>query len=120
MRLVLLALTASLLTACVPQQMYKWGDYDKGLLASYKDPNDIEALRVKLEAHISTLEASQSKVAPGLYAELGTLYYQKGDAQNARIYYTKERDAWPESAGLMTALLQNMDRRDGAAKEASK
>ena len=112
MRLVFTALSVSLLTACVPQQMYKWGNYDQDLLASYKDPNSVEQMRLKLEAHVAALESNQAKVAPGLYAELGTLYYQKGDAQMARNYYIKERNAWPESAGLMNSLLQNMDRRD--------
>lgn len=117
MRLVLTLLTAFLLTACVPQPMYKWGGYDQALLSAYKDPNKVEELRIRLETHITALEASQNKVPPGLYAEVGTLYYQKGDESKARLYYTKERDTWPESSGLMNAMLQNMDRRDQARKE---
>ena len=118
MRLPLISIACStLLSACVPQPMYKWGGYDQALLSSYKDPNKSEELRLKLEALITAAESSQAKVAPGLYAELGTLYYQKGDESKARLYYSKERDAWPESSGLMNALLQNMDRRDEAKKE---
>ena len=46
-------------------------------------------------------------VAPGLYAELGTLYLQGGDNARAIVFYTKERDAWPESRTLMDGLIQH-------------
>ena len=31
--------------------------------------------------------------------------------------YTKERDAWPESKGLMDALINNVTKRTGAKAE---
>jgi len=77
----------------------------------------MEAMRINLEAHIGAMEKSNQKVAPGLYAELGTLYLQTGSSDLAISYYTKERSAWPESRTLMTALIQNIERRQQAAKE---
>ena len=67
--------------------------------------------RQGLELHIAKMEQSQQKTAPGLYAELGTLYLQAGDSTKAVAMYTKERDAWPESKGLMDALINNVAKR---------
>jgi hypothetical protein len=99
------------LSACVPPSMYQWGNYENGLYKSYQDPNQTEALRIDLESHIKDLESLQQKIPPGLCAELGTLYFQKGDSNTAKFYYAKERDTWPESRGLMTSMIQNIERR---------
>ncbi|MDB5723533.1 MAG: hypothetical protein JWQ16_287, partial [Novosphingobium sp.] len=72
------------LAGCAQHQtMYQWGDYDTLLYRSYKEPDKTVVLQRRLEAHITQLEQSQLKVAPGLYAELGTLYLQTGDAAKA-------------------------------------
>ncbi len=71
----------------------------------------MEAMRLKLESLISEMEAGKQRVAPGLYAELGTLYLQAGSTGKAIDLYSRERASWPESAGLMTAMIQNLERR---------
>lgn len=117
--LFILAITA-ILSACASPGLYKWGSYEQGLYAAYKDPNQVEALRLKLETLINEMETSGGKVAPGLYAELGTLYLQAGNAEKAKGYYVKERDAWPESRGLMGAMIQNIERRQQAKADGGK
>jgi len=107
----------SVLGGCAAPGLYNWGGYDQALYAGYKDVTKMEALRINLEAHIGAMEKSKQKVAPGLYAELGTLYLQTGSSDMAISYYTKERDAWPESRTLMTAMIQNIERRQQAGKE---
>lgn len=87
------------------------------LYQGYKDPNNMEVMRVSLEKHISSVEQSKQKVAPGLYAELGTLYLQQGNNAKAIDLYSKERDAWPESKSLMSAMIASVSRRDQSAKE---
>ena len=105
----------ALLTGCAAPSLYQWGGYDQSLYAGYKDVTKMEALRIKLEAHVGEMEKSNAKVAPGLYAELGTLYLKAGATQKAIDFYTKERNAWPESRVLMTSLIQNLERRQSAA-----
>ena len=112
MRLVIAAFAATLLCGCASQRIYNWGGYDDALYASYKDPAKTEDLRAKLQAHIEAMETSKQKVAPGLYAELGTLYLQSGAKPTAVALYRKERDAWPESAHLMNSLISRLE-RDG-------
>lgn len=120
MRLPLLIICLLSLSGCVTQPQYQWGGYDSLLYAAYKDPSKMEALMVKLEAHIGELEKTNQRVAPGLYAELGTLYLQAGASDKAIRMYARERDAWPESHGLMNAMIKNLERRELSRAEASK
>lgn len=110
-RLILMVSCIVTLTACAPPKLYNWGNYEQGLYNSYKDPNQTEALRISLEEQVVAVEASGQKMAPGLYAELGTLYLQAGSTDKAKMYYEKEKSTWPESATLMSALINNMDRQ---------
>jgi len=101
------------LSACATkkQDMYQWGSYDGLLYDAYKDPSKVEDLRVKLEAQITASESAKQKVAPGLYAELGTIYLQSGAKEKALAYYKLERNTWPESQILMTSMIENIERR---------
>lgn len=117
-KLVVLLVCGLFLTGCANRpSLYQWGSYDAMLYQSYKDPEKVVALRAGLEAHIALMEQSKQKVAPGLYAELGTIYLQSGDATKATAMYTKERDAWPESRGLMDTLIKNVSKPTGAKSE---
>lgn len=116
--ILLLALATLTLSGCATsRQGYDWGRYDQLLYETYKDPVQVEALRIELATHIAALEAGNSKVPPGLYAELGTLYLEAGDTDRAIALYEKERAAWPESRGMMTALIVNLQRRKANPQE---
>lgn len=110
MKVIFIVAVAAALSGCAAPGLYNWGGYDDALYASYKDPSKTEALRTKLETHIAAMETADQKVAPGLYAELGTLYLQAGAKSKAVELYGKERKAWPESTQLMTALITNIQR----------
>lgn len=120
MRIILMAALTMALTGCAAPRVYQWGGYEYGLYASYKDPTQIESLRVNLETLIAEMERTKQKVAPGLYAELGTLYLQAGATDKAVVLYGKERDAWPESRGLMTTMIKNIEKRQLARQESTK
>ena len=118
MKIFLLALCGLVLTGCANRgSIYQWGGYDAMLYQSYKNPEKAVEFRQGLELHIAKMEQSQQKIAPGLYAELGTMYLQTGDSTKAVAMYTKERDAWPESKGLMDALINNVGKRTSAKAE---
>jgi hypothetical protein len=119
MRALIVFAFSLLLAGCAAPRLYNWGGYDQGLYAGYKDVTKMEDLRVKLEKHVAAMELAKQKVAPGLYAELGTLCLQSGATSKAIGFYSQERQAWPESAQLMTSLIQNLERQNansGAAK----
>ena len=118
MKIFLLLVCGLFLTGCANRgSIYQWGGYDTMLYQSYKNPEKAVEFRQGLELHVAKMEQSQQKIAPGLYAELGTLYLQAGDSTKAVAMYTKERDAWPESRGLMDALINNVAKRTGAKAE---
>lgn len=107
-------------SGCVAPGLYQWGGYERDLYGAYKDPAKMEALRLNLETQTNLMEGSGQKVAPGLYAELGTLYLQSGSSDKAIAMYKKEREAWPESKGLMTTMIENLERRQKEKQEPPK
>ncbi len=118
MKLIVLLGCVLLMTGCANRSsLYQWGGYDAMLYQSYKNPEKAIELRTGLETHIAQMEKSMQKVAPGLYAELGTMYLQAGDSTRAVAMYTKERDAWPESRGLMESLIRNVSKTIGPKSE---
>lgn len=119
MRFLALALTFFTLGGCMPQPIYNWGGYESMLYAGYKDPTKMEEMRIGLENHIEAMDKSGQKIAPGLLAELGTLYLQSGSTNKAILMYKRERDTWPESKGLMDSLIKNLERREQARNEAT-
>lgn len=107
--LAMLAITA-LLAGCAKPPRYSWGGYDSNLYGYYKNPNSAENFRTSMEAQFKELESRNQRPAPGLYAELGTLYLERGDRPMALSYYRKERDAWPESRYLMDVMIRNIEK----------
>jgi len=102
-------------TGCATQKgLYDWGGYSGLLYQNYKKPETVAANLVKLQTHVSAMEQGKAKVAPGLYADLGTLYLQAGERDRALENYRKERAAWPESAGLMDSMIKNLDNKPAA------
>lgn len=89
---------------------YDWDNYDGRLYQFYKNPSSADEFRVSMEKHFQVLESQKLRPAPGLYAELGTLYLERGDRQTAQVYYQRERDAWPESRYLMDAMLSQLQK----------
>lgn len=110
MKLFLTAVAAISLTACAPKSLYQWGGYEDMLYRGYKEPEKMETMRLTLEAHVQKLQQSGQKVPPGMNSEIATLYMQAGDKSKAILYYTAEKETWPESRGLMEALIKNLDK----------
>lgn len=105
------------LAACAPKSLYQWGGYEDMLYRGYKEPEKMEVMRTNLEAHVLKLQQSGQKVPPGIYSELATLFLQAGNRAKAATYYALERDTWPESSGLMTALIKNLDNASKETKQ---
>jgi len=109
MKSMIAMLALLVLSGCASQgTLYDWGGYNGMLYESYKKPETTAANLQKLQEHVAKLEKGSFKVAPGLYADLGTLYLQAGDRDRAVENYRKERAAWPESTGLMDAMIKNL------------
>lgn len=117
-KLTLAAGAVLALAGCAQQGMYDWGGYSGLMYQNYKKPESVAANLLTLQAHVTALEVRKTKVAPGLYADLGTLYLQAGDRDRAVENYRKERAVWPESAGLMDAMIKNLASKPVEEKKA--
>ncbi len=108
--LVATAFALSMVGCATKPPLYKWGGYDDLLYQSYKSPDRTEAMRVGLETHLTLLEKEHAVVPPGMYAEIGTIYLEKGDRITAVSFYKKERDTWPESKTLMDSMIKALEK----------
>lgn len=106
-----------MLGGCAQKGLYDWGGYSGLMYQNYKKPESVPANLILLQTHVTALEGHSTKVAPGLYADLGTLYLQAGDRVRAVENYRKERAAWPESAGLMDGMIRNLAGNQGQEKK---
>ncbi len=107
--------------ACAPQQKYYWGNYEEQLYGYYKDPEQLESLMLTLEQAIANAEEGQIEgasldgenppiLAPGLYAEYGYLLMITNRPSEARRYFVREKESWPESSVLMNKMIAVIDR----------
>jgi hypothetical protein len=113
-----LVLTALLsVPGCAGNRMYAWGNYDETLYAHYKNPQDHEKHLEKLKVLVTEAETTGGgKVPPGLYAEYAFALYEAGRADDAVIYFGKEKEKWPESAVIMDKMTRNVQRQEEIRK----
>lgn len=114
-----LALAAALLSAsgCAGNRMYAWGNYDATLYAHYKNPQDHEKHLERLKTLVTEAETTGGgKVPPGLYAEYGFALYETGQAEEALVYFGKEKEKWPESTVIMDKMIRNVRRQEEIRK----
>ena len=110
MRLLSTALIVGFLcaaAACAPQPRFEWGNYELALYRYHKQPAEREDYRAALRAAIERGRADD-RVAPGLYAELGYLSLEDGDAATAITLFQQEMSLFPESAPLMNRIVETL------------
>jgi len=106
--LLLILLVPVLLASCVPQKMYYWGDYSSTLYQSRKVPSEENLLKHKqaLESIIQQSNEQNLRVPPGVYAELGYIYFRQNATDAAVKYFLLEEQTYPESRIFMERLVQ--------------
>jgi len=105
---LLLFLIVFSMISCAPQRMYYWGDYSNTLYAVRKDANDETLLKHQkaLEQIIEESNTRNLRVPPGVYAELGYIYFKQNKKDIAVKYFDLEAKTYPESQVLMSRLTQ--------------
>ena len=107
--LVLLAVVLAS-SGCV-KRTYDWGRFEDRLYRAYRSPEEWPGFRKELVTIIQRSDRRSRKVPPGICAELGYFYYKEGNDAGAIRYFEREMREWPESAGLMTVLIQHVQQR---------
>lgn len=103
----LLLLLVIFFSGCaVPQKMYYWGDYSKTSYQMKKHPSEQTSLehQQSLENIIAESAKNNLRVPPGVYAELGYVYFRQNRKDEAIRYFESERKLYPESSLLMERL----------------
>jgi hypothetical protein len=107
---------AAVLTAvgCTSSKpLYYWGHYEDVVYDMYVHPGEADpATQVALLSEdIQKAEASNQRVAPGIHAHLGYMYYLQGDLDAAYTQFAAERQLYPESGSFIDGMVSRMGRR---------
>lgn len=106
-RLAIVAISVFIVSGCAQQPLYHWGNYSQSLIAYAKNPGETQQFSDKLRKSIDAAE-KKGRVPPGLYAELGYALVELGQDKEAIVWFSKERDRWPESTKLMSRLIERL------------
>lgn len=113
MRHIFLILLATGFSGCATPKIFHWGAYESVLYKSYisegkfSTGEQIDILQKEIEA----AQSKEAKVAPGIYAHLGYLYFQSGDPSAARAAFVTESQHFPESKQFMDRLISKIDNK---------
>ncbi len=102
---VLIALTC---TGCVHQSLFNWGSYEASLYRYYKNPETRQSYKNSLQSALENGERT-GRTAPGLNAELGFLYWEEGHVVQAREYFIREIELFPESSEFIKKYIGDYD-----------
>lgn len=97
------------LAGCAPPALYQWGEYEDSLYRRYVK-EDIAGGEAYLRETIVAAEL-KSRVPPGVYADYGFLLYRRGDYAGAIQRFEQEKRAFPESAALMSKLIERIQQQ---------
>ncbi|MEO8058142.1 MAG: DUF4810 domain-containing protein [Burkholderiales bacterium] len=108
-----LGLGIALLAGCAhrgPPPLYVWESFPKmqydTLLAGGNSPSEQIAA---MNAQAERARAAGATLPPGFRAHLGMLKLAAGDAEEARLLWESEKQAFPESSPYMNQLLKRLN-----------
>lgn len=96
------------LSACktTTEPLYYHGEYNKAVYTYFKgDAATPQEQIASLQKIIQDAAAKGKKVAPGVHAHLGLLYFDSGNATEGQQHFEQEKQLFPESAQYLDFLL---------------
>lgn len=101
------------LTACkTTEPLYYHGSYNTSVYTYFKGDDATQADQIaSLQQVIQTAEANGKRIAPGIHAHLGLLYFDAGNYDLGKRHFEHEKALFPESAKYLDFLLKS---REGA------
>ena len=108
----IIALSLLTLAGCsnISEAGYYWGRYAVTLYAYQKSPSPETLAQHEKELRdiIEYSNENQLKVPPGIYAELGYIEQNRGEAATALSFYQQEMNTYPESQAFLERLSSGM------------
>jgi hypothetical protein len=102
---------AAFFAACEsPKTIYHWQSYEESAYHLLRDPDRtdlVEDIR-NLSGEIEKDLVEGRRIAPGVHAHLGYLYYLSGNPDSAKIEFEAEKAAYPESAVFIDGVLRRL------------
>ncbi|MES2661745.1 MAG: DUF4810 domain-containing protein [Pseudomonadota bacterium] len=104
--------------AMMPPSGYYWGHYSETLYAYKKapSPETLKSHQKEIEEILSFSKQSNRLPPPGLTAELGQIFLNRGDKVQAVAYFQAEAQHFPESLLLMQHLIQQVSSTNTESK----
>lgn len=101
------------LSACkTTEPLYYHGTYNTAVYTYLKGDESTPAEQIaSLQQVIQTAEANGKRIAPGIHAHLGLLYFDAGNSDLGKQHFEHEKALFPESAKYLDFLLKS---RQGA------
>jgi hypothetical protein len=93
---------------CAAPKMYYWGEYSNSLYSCRKQATEANLIKHKqiLENIIEESNKRDLRVPPGVYAELGYIYFRQNKNDEALKYFQLEERTYPESKVFIQRLSQ--------------
>lgn len=103
-------LSAITLAGCAtaPKPMYYWNDYSTSLYNYKKNPGDdtYASHKACLTKIIDDSNQNNTRVPPGIYAELGFMNMKEGRNDDAVNLFNLEMQKYPESSTFISMLIE--------------
>lgn len=98
--------------ASTSKSIYHWGDYSETAYNHKHEPSDEtrEKHKLALLAIVENAAKKNKKIPPGIYAELATLELQVNNLNEAQSYLLQEKALFPESAPMIDAMLNKLNK----------
>lgn len=106
--LLIILLISFLIYGCGAPKMYYWGDYSNSMYYCRKNATEANLLKHKqvLENIVEESNKRNLQVPPGVYGELGYIYFRQNKNEEAIKYFKLEEQTYPESKVFMQRLTQ--------------
>ncbi|MDH3760013.1 MAG: DUF4810 domain-containing protein [Gammaproteobacteria bacterium] len=88
------------------KRMYYWSGHQRVITSANNTPGKIKSSEAALLKLIKKTDEAGRRVAPGLLAEYGYFFFERGEFDTAIYWFEREIGEWPESAVLMKKMIE--------------
>lgn len=110
MKLAILAFALCIFSACSPNSLYSWYDYESAVYEFEKNPVEKREnkLNKQYEKMLEKQKGKRKVVPPGFYAEYGYLLTKNGKKSEGLDYMNKEIEQYPESESFISRIINQL------------
>lgn len=88
------------------KRMYYWSGYQHAISSTNNTPEKVNSSEAALRSLIKKSDEAGRRIAPGLLAEYGYFFFERGEFDTAVYWFEREIGEWPESSVLMKKMIE--------------